>query len=153
MAVAVRTKEYRLTQWHASDREVLQILSEAADEDGYAQSAAVASVYWPRAMSKADSADAIRATQAVARRLSHMARELRIVAKEKKKTGLARWKITDEGYALLSGRLRAAVEKGLADIDASGAVLAMTTLSMHAKTRSPTGQMVTRAFRFSSGRR
>lgn len=152
MAVAVRTKEYRLTQWHASDREVLQILSEAVDSDGYAESAAVAAVYWPRAMSKADSVEAVQATQAVARRLSHMARELRIVSKEKK-AGLARWRITNEGQALLSGRLRAAVEKGLSDIDASGAVLAMQTLSMHAKSRTPTGQMVTRAFRFSSGRR
>lgn len=154
MAVAVRAKEFRLTQYHVSDRELLGVLRDALDADGYAESAVVAAAFWPRTMSKADSADARSAVAAVSRRLGYMASQLGFVTREPKKSGLARWTLTEEGEHLLSGRLRAAVERGIDEMDGAQSVTAMGVLAGRiGSARGPFSTAMVRAFRSGYGRR
>jgi hypothetical protein len=150
VAVAV-AKEYRMTQYHASDREVLTWVEEALNEDGYAESVDVAARVWPRVIARNDE-DSKMATHAAGTRLSYMARELGVVEKVVV-GGKIKWSITDVGEQMLRGKLRAAVAHGIEDMDTAQSVLAMQALAQRAHSRDMAGTLITRAFRFAAQRR
>ena len=140
-----------MTQLHASDREVLTWVDEAADEDGYAESVDVAARVWPRVVARNDE-DSIQATRAAGSRLGYMARELGVIERVVV-GGKIKWKLTDDGIEIIEGRLKAPVERGLAEMNTPQAVLAMQQLGHRALKRDMAGTLMTRAFRFSSQRR
>jgi hypothetical protein len=140
-----------MTQLHASDREVLVWVEEALDDDGYAESVDVAARVWPRVIARNDE-DSKQATQAAGQRLSYMSRELGVVEKVVV-GGKIKWALTEDGFEMIRGKLKATVQHGIEDLDTPQSVLAMQMLAGRALKRDMTGTLMTRAFRFASQRR
>jgi hypothetical protein len=81
-----------------------------------------------------------------------MASQLGFV-KKSNKPGPARWSLTKEGEALLSGNLRAAVERGLDEMSGAQSVTAMSMLASRiGHSRGTYGRAMVRAFRSAYGR-
>lgn len=124
-----RGKQYRMRMTDFSDREVLALVDQAADEEGWAESAEIASELWSRAMSSGNGA-AQQATHAVSTRLAYMARTLGVVVRSPdSKHKAARWGLTDVGEELLRGRLSKGVVNSIDRLTGTQTVIAVHQLT------------------------
>jgi hypothetical protein len=91
-------KRYRLRLEDFSDREILALVRDHEDSDGWADSQVVALAIWPRYAAEEDST----ARMSVARRFSYLKRW---GAMEKHDKTPRLWRLTDAGRAIVEGRL------------------------------------------------
>lgn len=128
--MAVKQKQYRLRMTDISDREVLALIDQEADEEGYTESVFIAEALWPRAMSNGNETAKRAAMGAVATRLSWMARLGVVVRAEG--TGMARWALTGDGEELLAGKLTAGTQHAIERLSGAQTVLATQRIAERA---------------------
>jgi hypothetical protein len=144
--MAANGSEFHLRQTDATDREILGLLKAQVEDDGYANSAAVAAALWPTVMSNGNLDGQRKAVRAVGSRLSWLRRvgvvERRSTESGSVPSGPRRWALTAEGEALLRGRLNAGTTRAIESLDG-----VQTVLAVHAITDKETGEMVSTLMR------
>lgn len=118
-----------------TDREVLAIVASQADEEGYAESPAVAEALWPSVIQNGNGDAKLLAIKAVSQRLSWMAR-YGIVRRRQPQKGeprpkYATWTLTDVGERLLHGKLKVSTTNAIDNLDGTAMVLAVHRLTEH----------------------
>lgn len=132
--MAARKNGFHLRMTDMSDREVLGLVEDQADEDGWTEAAAVATALWPRIYNGSANAESqVKAARAVASRLAWM-RRYGIVDREEKSR---RWALTREGEHLLNGKLSGAQASAIKSLKGSTLVLAI-----HEVTERPADEML-----------
>lgn len=122
--------QFTLRATDMRDRELLALIADHSDDSGYADTEAIASALWPRAMGAEDAADRKAAMGAVATRLAWLVR-YGIVLREPNaaKTAKRRWGLTEEGAALLQGTLSSGEQNTIANLKGMKPVLAVASLA------------------------
>lgn len=107
MATRSNGRSLRLADF--SDRELLALVADHEDSEGWADSLTVAEAIWPRYASEEPQA----ARASVARRFSWM-RRWGVMEWDAKQIG--KWRLTDEGRLMVAGRLSAKQEEALLEL-------------------------------------
>lgn len=139
-----------------NDREILRIIDEVADKDGWADMLLIAERIFPTYM-RGESRRRT-ATRCVGTRLSWMKRygvvTRRIMQDRETHTRYTQWSLTSAGETFLRGHLTAAQEAALMDADDGRIVAAAEILAQrYIGINRPTATMIRRQWQFGYGQR